>query len=286
MAELRIATRRSALALAQANRVAELLLADDPGLSVSLVEMVTAGDRDPTGPIARLTETGAFVRSVQEAVIDDRADLAVHSLKDLPVNLPGDLVLAAFPERVSPLDALVGSTVDALGEEARVGTGSPRRVAQLMGLRPDLRVTELRGNVDTRLLRVSNGEVDAALLAVAGLERLGRAEAISEELDVGRMVPAPGQGALAVEARRGSEAAERAENIDDRGLRELLSAERALLAETGAGCRSALGALATREDGRMRLDAFVADERGSRRVTVFGEAPAEVVAGARRELGL
>lgn len=286
MAEIRIATRRSALALAQANRVADLLHAADPDLSVSLVEVLTSGDRDQDGSIARLTEVGAFVRSVQDAVIDGRADVAVHSLKDLPVAGPEDLVLAAFPERGSPLDVLVGSTLEGLGPNALVGTGSPRRVAQLLDLRPDLRATELRGNVDTRLRKVSTGEVDAAVLAEAGLERLGRTDEISEWLDPDRMVPAPGQGALAVEARKGTEAAELAGELDDGSLRELLSAERALLAETGAGCRSALGALATWDSGQIRLHAFVADERGSRRAVCLGETPEAVVAGARKELGL
>lgn len=286
MAEVRIATRRSALALAQAHRVADLLRAADSDLSVRLVEVVTSGDRNPDGAIARLTEVGAFVRSVQDAVLDGRADLAVHSLKDLPVAGPEDLVVAAFPERASPFDVLVGSTLDDLGSNALVGTGSPRRVAQLLDLRPDLRATELRGNVDTRLRRVSTGEVDAAVLAEAGLQRLGRTDEISERLDPDRMVPAPGQGALAVEAREGSKAAELAGKLDDRALRELLSAERALLAQTGAGCRSALGALATWDSGRIRLHAFVADERGSRRTVTFGDTPEAAVAGARKELEL
>lgn len=286
MTEIRIATRRSALALAQANRVADLLRAVHTGLSVRLVEVLTSGDRDHDGAIARLTEVGAFVRSVQDAVLDGRADLAVHSLKDLPVTGPEDLVLAAFPERASPFDVLVGSSLTELGRNALVGTGSPRRVAQLLDLRPDLRATELRGNVQTRLRRVSEGDVDAAVLAEAGLERLGRTDVISERLDVDRMVPAPGQGALAVEARKGSDAAELAGKVDDRALRDLLSAERALLAETGAGCRAALGALATREAEQIRLHVFVADERGSRRAVTIGETPDAVVAKARKELEL
>ena len=286
MADIRIATRRSTLALAQANRVADLLRAAHIHLSVRLVEVDSSGDLDPDGAIARLTEVGAFVGSVQDAVLDGRADLAVHSLKDLPVTGPENLVLAAFPERASPFDVLVGSTLEGLGSNALVGTGSPRRVAQLLDLRPDLRATELRGNVDTRLRRVSDGDVDAAVLAEAGLERLGRTDAISERFDADRMVPAPGQGALAVEARKGSVAAELAGTVDDRALRDLLSAERALLAETGAGCRAALGALATREAGQIRLHAFVADERGSRRAVTYGETPDAVVAEARKALEL
>ncbi|MEX1126321.1 MAG: hydroxymethylbilane synthase [Acidimicrobiia bacterium] len=286
MNEVRIATRRSVLALAQAGRVADLLRAADPSLLVRLVEVSTSGDRDQEGAIAELSEVGAFVRLVQDAVTDGRADLAVHSLKDLPVWGPEELVLAAFPERGSPFDVLVGSLLDELPSGGLVGTGSPRRVAQLLELRSDLRTIELRGNVDTRLRKVARGEVDAAVLAEAGLDRLGRSELITQRLDLAQMVPAPGQGALAVEARASSDFADLAEIIDDSSLRILLSAERLLLAETGAGCRSALGAHATWQDEEIRLEAFVADERGRRRTVVFGESPEAVVAEARKELRL
>jgi hydroxymethylbilane synthase len=286
MNEVRIATRRSVLALAQAQRIAAMIRAGHPGTSVSLVEVETAGDRDRVGQIAQLTEVGAFVRAVQAAVRDDGADLAVHSLKDLPVIGPEDLVLAAFPERVSPLDVMVGSTLNDLPRGAVVGTGSPRRSAQLTGLRPDLKTAELRGNVETRLRKVRDGEVDAAILAEAGLARLGRTDAIEQRLDPEGMVPAPGQGALAVEARYGSAAAELAATIDDPALRSLLIAERTLLAETGAGCRSSLGALATREFGQIRFEAFVADDMGARHAVVHGASPDEVVSEARKELGL
>jgi len=286
MNEVRIATRRSTLALAQAGRVADMVRARHPGTMVSLVEVDTAGDRDPVGPIAQLTEVGAFVRAVQTAVLDDRADLAVHSLKDLPVIGPADLVLAAFPERASPMDVMVGSSLNDLPGGAVVGTGSPRRSAQLARLRPDLRTAELRGNVETRLRKVLDREVDAAVLAEAGLARLGRTDAIVQRLDPGDMVPAPGQGALAVEGRPGSAVAELAATIDDPELRLLLNAERALLAETGAGCRSSLGALATRESGQIRLEVFVADDRGARHAVVHGSSTDEVVSEARKELGL
>jgi hydroxymethylbilane synthase len=286
MPELRLATRRSSLAMAQARRVADLLQTVVPDLSVRLVEVDTAGDRDRSGPIAGLTELGAFVRAVQEAVIDGRADLAVHSLKDLPVTGSGDLVLAAFPERASPFDVMVGSSLEDLSEEAVVGTGSPRRAAQLARHRPGVRTTELRGNVDTRLRKIAAGEVDAAVLAEAGLERLGRSELISHRFAVEEMVPAAGQGALAVEARPGTEAAAMAGALDDELLRSLLSAERNLLAQTGAGCRSSLGVLARWEEGRIRLHAFVSDERGARQTAVVGDDGDAVVAGARKELGL
>jgi hydroxymethylbilane synthase len=149
-----------------------------------------------------------------------------------------------------------------------------------------VRTVELRGNVDSRLTKVAAGKVDAAVLAEAGLDRLGRSEVIAQRLDAAQMVPAPGQGALAVEARRGSAFVELAASIDEGQLRTLISAERLLLAETGAGCRSALGALANWEAGLIRMDAFVADERGRRRAFAFGETPEAVVAQTRKELGL
>ncbi len=285
MTDVRIATRRSPLALAQANLVADLLRALDPALSVNLVEVSTSGDRDRTSAIADLTEIGAFVRSVQQAVMNGDADLTVHSLKDLPVTGPPELVVA-IPERVSAFDVLVGSTLDELVPGALVGTGSPRRVSQLLDLRPDLRTTELRGNVETRLARVANGEVDAALLAEAGLSRLGKAGVISERFDSTRMVPAPGQGALAVEARAGSFHAQLAAAIDDPLLQVLVTAERLLLEETAAGCRSALGAYAEWKGPQVSLSAFVADEAGRRRTVVLGPTPAAVVDAARRDLGL
>jgi len=286
MTEVRIATRRSPLALAQATRVADLLRSAHDDVSVTLVEVDTTGDRDQAGSIAELSELGAFVRSVQEAVLEGRADLAVHSLKDLPVSGPDELVLAALPERGSPLDVMVGASLDALPAHSVVGTGSPRRVEQLLQLRPDLRTTPLRGNIDTRLRKVAHGEIDAAVLAEAGLDRLGRSDHIRQRLDPAQMVPAPGQGALAVEALRGSGPAELAGSLDDGMLRTLLSAERLLLAETGAGCRAALGALASWEGRDIRLEVFVADGRGRRRGVALGETPEAVVAQTRKELGL
>jgi len=283
---VRIATRGSALAVAQARLVASLLLAKDPSMSVRLVEVPTAGDRDQQTPVSELTEVGAFVRAVQRAVLDEAADLAVHSLKDLPVVGPVDLELSAVPERASALDVLVGSTLGGLPPGGLVGTSSPRRAAQLVDLRPDLRTIELRGNVGTRLDKVASGEVDGAVLAEAGLDRLGRAGVIAQRLDPAKMVPAPGQGALAVEARVGSRFAGLAAVIDDVDTRVLVTAERLLLAETGAGCRSALGAHATWDGDQIRLSAFVADAGGRRRSVSFGPTPESVVASARKDLGL
>lgn len=272
--------------MAQARRVGDLLAERHPGLTVRFVEVVSDGDLDRVSDIAALTEVGAFVTAVQRAVIDGRADLAVHSLKDLPVANSEGLVIAAFPERVSPLDVMVGRGLDEIGPGSTVGTGSPRRTAQIVEMRPDVVPVALRGNVDTRVRRVEEGVVDGAVLAQAGLDRLGLSDRIAQRLSVEQMVPAPGQGALAVETRPGSHAKEMAAAIDDPGLRVLLTAERELVSRTRAGCRSALGALATHDDGRIRMDLFVSDERGSRRATVVGTDVDEVVAAGRAELRL
>ena len=286
MTEVRIATRRSALALAQARRVAELLSRAREGVTTRLVEVETAGDRDQSSDIAHLSHIGAFVRGIQEAVLEDRADLAVHSLKDLPVGQREGLVLAAFPERESALDVLVGVCLEDLPPGAKVGTGSPRRSAQIHELRPDLETVGLRGNVETRLDKVSKGEVQGAVLAEAGLVRLRRSGAIAQRFTIDELVPAPGQGALAVEARSDTRAASLASVIDDSRLRPLLMAERELLARTGAGCRSALGAIATWSDDRIRMDLFVADERGPRRAMACGSSVDEVATSACQELSL
>jgi hydroxymethylbilane synthase len=286
MAELRLATRRSRLAMVQAEQVAGMLEAAHRGLRVRLVPVESSGDQDLHAPVAELTEVGAFVRSVQAAIVRGRADAAVHSCKDLPTTGAGELVVAAYPERASPFDALVGADLAELPPGARVGTGSPRRIAQLLALRPDLKAVELRGNVETRLRKIREGEAEAAVLAEAGLVRLGREEVIAHRFSLEDMVPAPGQGVLAVETRREGQAADLVAAIDDRKLRTLVEVERRLLAETGAGCRAALGALAEEVDGGIRLTAFVEVERGSRRTVSEGSDPDQVVAGTRRRLGI
>jgi len=284
--EIRLATRRSALALWQANRVADRLRAVDDTLEVTLVEIDSTGDLDRVSPVATLTEMGAFVRSVQVAVLDGRADAAVHSLKDLPTVGPDGLTLVAFPERATPWDALVGSTLAELPDGAVVGTGSPRRISQLRLVRPDLATVELRGNVDTRLAKVDDGVVDAAILAGAGLERLGHADRITERFDATTMIPAPGQGVLAVETATDHPLFDLLASLDDPDLRPLVEAERGLLVATGAGCRSALGAIASWDGTSIRMDAFADEGDGPRRITVHADAPPDVVEAARKGLGL
>jgi hydroxymethylbilane synthase len=287
-AVFRLATRGSALAAAQAERVAVRLRAAHPGLRVVLVRVESSGDRDRASPVAALTESGAFVHGVQQAVLERRADAAVHSLKDLPTAAREGLVLAAVPERADPSDALVGADVEMLATGARVATGSPRRRAQVALIRPDLRFVELRGNVDTRLRRIGAGEAECGVLATAGLLRLGRGNVIVRRLGVEEMVPAPGQGALAVEtAADDSASGELVAAIDDGELRAAVDAERELLARTGAGCRAALGALAEAGPGGIGMWVFVADGRGPRRALVERAAdPVEAAAMAAKELGL
>lgn len=272
MADLRIATRRSKLALTQARLVAESLRDAHPGAEVELVEITTSGDRDRTSPVAALTEVGAFVRAVQLAVLDGRADLAVHSAKDLPVaSLDG--LEAVYPHREVAWDALCGGTVTSLAPGAAVGTGSPRRAAQLRQLRPDLELREIRGNVDTRLSRVEAGEFDATLLAVAGLRRLGLTARIDQTFGLSEMVPAAGQGTLAVEARSGTEAMRLVRALDDPETRAATETERAVLEISQAGCRAALGVYARFDNGDITVAGFVDDERGHRRTTVSGPDP-------------
>jgi len=304
-AAIRVATRGSALATTQTRLVVRALEAIG-AQEVELVRVRTDGDRLP-GPLASLGGTGVFVTALREALLDGRADVAVHSLKDLPTGRVPGLVLAAVPAREDPRDALVardGLALDALPHGARVGTGSPRRRAQLLALRPDLDVVDLRGNVDTRLARVSTGNLDAVVLAAAGLARLGRSAEMTDLLDTGRMLPAPGQGALAVECRavdvagspvagapRGSDDELRAlvALIDDGATRLAVTAERALLESLEAGCSAPVGALAQRDDGSLTLTSNVTAPDGSRtlrrtdRVVLTGDPDADLVAA--RELG-
>jgi hydroxymethylbilane synthase len=243
---IRLATRGSPLARWQAARVAALLEAgggpDARGCEVVVVE--TTGDRLADVPVSRLGGQGAFVVEIQRAVLDGRADIAVHSAKDLPSTTPAGLVLACVPERADPRDALVGSRLADLGPGARVATGSVRRRAQLAWLRPDLTFTELRGNMATRLERAAAD--GAGVVAVAALQRLGLTDAIAEVLDTGTLLPQVAQGALAVECRA-DDAEIRAllAGIDDPVAHAAVTAERAFLAEMGGGCTLPVGALAT-----------------------------------------
>jgi hydroxymethylbilane synthase len=247
---VRVATRASLLARTQSGLVADQLRAI-LGTRVELVEVRTTGDADQRTPLASFGGVGVFVTAVREAVLRGEADLAVHSLKDLPTAEAPGLRLAAVPPREDPRDVLVardGGTVATLRPGATVGTGSPRRAAQLLALRPDLDVVAVRGNVDTRLRMVSEGSLDAVVLAHAGLARLDRLDAVTEVLEPDQMLPAPGQGALAVECRDidvDGALLDALRALDDDATRVAVTAERALLAALEAGCSAPVGAHAT-----------------------------------------
>jgi hydroxymethylbilane synthase len=250
---VRIGTRASTLALTQTGHVGEAL-AWLTGLDVELVHVRTDGDR-LTGSLATLGGTGVFVTALRDALLDGRCDVAVHSLKDLPTGPADGLVLGAVPPREDPRDVLCareGWTLATLPPGARVGTGSPRRAAQLLAARPDLDVVDIRGNVDTRLRRVAPGDLDAVVLARAGLARLGRLDAVTEALDPAVMTSAAGQGALAVEVRAGlldPTLAAGLAALDDPASRLAVAAERALLGHLEAGCAAPVGALARIDTG-------------------------------------
>jgi hydroxymethylbilane synthase len=277
---LRVGTRRSALALAQAGRVAAALR--ERGHEVALVEVVTDGDRSGAA-LTQLGGTGVFVTELRRQLAGGAIDLAVHSLKDLPTAPAEDLVVAAVPVREDPRDALVsrdGVPLNQLAQGATVGTGSPRRAAQLRALGLGLEVVPIRGNVDTRLCKVADGEFDAVVVAAAGLARLGRLDEAAELLDPGQLLPAPGQGALAVECRAGDEelvdGVRRA--LDDPATRAAVTAERTLLAVLEAGCTAPVGALADvamgeSGDDEIYLRAAVTAPDGSRAVRLSITGP-------------
>ena len=249
---IRIGTRGSLLARWQTDHVRDRLIAAHPGLNVEVIVMSTQGDRVLDTPLPMIGGKGLFTAELEQALRDGTIDLAVHSLKDLPTEDRPGLVIAAIPPREDPRDALVargGATLAELPEGARIGTGSPRRAAQLRLARPDLDVRPIRGNVDTRLGKVTAGEFDAVVVAAAGLARLGRLDEASELLGPGVMLPAPGQGALAVECRAADAAAggrlhDLLAALDDPGTRAAVTAERAVLATLEAGCTAPVGAFA------------------------------------------
>ncbi|MFL6241093.1 MAG: hydroxymethylbilane synthase [Actinomycetes bacterium] len=266
-APLRVGTRRSALALAQATGVSTTLHA--LGTAAELVEVTTDGDRS-SASVAQMGGTGVFVTALREQLLLGEVDLAVHSLKDLPTAPAPGLVIAAIPQREDPRDVLVsrdGLTLDALPSGSRVGTGAPRRTAQLRALRADLEIVPVRGNVDTRLGLVERGEVDAVVVARAGLARLGRLSDVTETLPADRMVPAPGQGALAIECRADDAGVIGVlQKLDDPSTRAAVTAERAVLSALRAGCAAPVGAYAvlaeTSAGTMLDLDAVVAAMNG------------------------
>jgi hydroxymethylbilane synthase len=288
---IRLGTRASLLATTQSRWVG-VRLSEALGREVELVEVTTDGDRD-RGPLAQLGGTGVFVSALRDALLDGRIDVAVHSLKDLPT-LPSDgIALAAVPEREDPRDVVVardGLTLGELPVGSRLGTGSPRRSAQLHALGLGLEIVDIRGNVDTRIRKVREGEYDAVVLARAGLARLGRLDDATEVLDPLQMLPAPGQGALAVEARSDDALAAELAVLDDTRTRAAVTAERAVLATLEGGCSAPIGVLAEVVEGEegdelwVRAVALSPDGELSVRMSATGD-PADAAGVGNRLAG-
>lgn len=271
---LRLGTRSSALARWQAEWVAARLA--DLGVATQLVPIATKGDVT-AGPLGAMGQQGVFTKELQRALLDDQIDLAVHSLKDLPTDPVPGLALTAVPPREQNRDVLVAARAGSLADlppGARVGTGSIRRRAQLLYLRPDLTVLDIRGNVDTRLRKLDEGQYDAILLAEAGLLRLGLAQRITEALPPESMLPAVGQGALGIETRSDAAATRQVlAALDDRDTHCSVLAERALLAALRAGCSAPVGAWARVVEGRLQLDAAVLSSDGRERLANSAAGP-------------
>ncbi len=293
MTALRLGTRKSALALAQSTIVADAIRLAT-GLDVELVHVTTDGDVSRES-LASLGGTGVFVSALRDALLMGEIDLAVHSLKDLPTTELPELELIAIPERADARDALVardGLTLESLPAGATVGTGSPRRAAQLKAIRPDIDVVDIRGNVDTRIGLVDSGRVDAVVLAKAGLERLGRLDVITETIDPSVMLPAPGQGALAIEVVRdlaGDDRHALLRQLDDAATRAAVTAERAVLSALEAGCSAPVGALGVVSElgfsePELTLEALVASPDGSSVVRMSTTAPLLEADAAGRQL--
>ncbi|CAN5415812.1 hydroxymethylbilane synthase [soil metagenome] len=269
MITLKIGTRASALALAQSGQIAKTIT-ELTGQATELVEISTKGDRDMT-PLTQLGGTGVFVSALRDALVAGEIDVAVHSLKDLPTAADPRLVIAAIPPRQDPRDALIardGLTLGELPTGSTIGTGSPRRASQIRALGLGVDVVDIRGNVDTRIQKVRNGDLDGVLLARAGLVRLGRVDEATETLDPLQMLPAPGQGALACECRADDETVIGLLSLlDDGATRAAVTAERSLLATLEAGCSAPVGALADIAEGddgdELWLRAIVGDISGS-----------------------
>lgn len=283
---LRIGTRKSKLALWQANFVKEKL--EEKGHEVELVLITTTGDKILDSPLAKIGGKGLFVKEIEEALLRGEIDLAVHSLKDLPMSLPEGLTLGAITEREEPFDVLIskgGKSLQELPEGALVGTSSLRRQVQIRRRRPDLKIEVLRGNVDTRLRKLDDGLYDAIVLAYAGIKRMGLESRISQVLY--DFIPAVGQGSLAIEIRENDENVKQAISfLDHRESRVRAECERAFLRELQGGCQVPIGAYAWIEKGVLKLRAFVSDIRGERFLEGTKEGGIEEAEKLGRELAM
>ncbi len=260
-----IGSRGSQLALWQSRFIAEKL--KERGVDTRIEVIKTTGDKVLDVALSKVGTKGMFTKELEEALLEKRIDIAVHSLKDMPTEVPERLAIAAIPERADHRDCVVGKRIGELSQGARVGTSSPRRAAQLQFWRPDLVVEPVRGNVDTRLRKLDAGLYDAILLAAAGLGRLGWGERIAEVLPVSVMCPAAGQGALSIETRDDDPAFEVCAALDHGATHVAVTAERAVLAGLGGGCLLPAGAYAEFREGRLHIEAVVAAPHGKFRVT-------------------
>jgi hydroxymethylbilane synthase len=286
--KLVIGTRGSALARWQAAHVGRALVAAHPGLEIEERILVTEGDRVQTGPVIELGGKGVWVKEIEDALLAGTIDLAVHSLKDVPAELAPGLALVAIPERADPRDALVsraGAGLAELPAGSRVGTSSLRRVCQVRAIRQDLQVELLRGNVDTRLRKIAEGVVDAGVLACAGLDRLGFAARITQRLTVDQMLPAIGQGALALEARAAdARVVGLTRALADEAAELTVAAERALLAGLGVGCRTPVAGHAIVREGRVVLRGLVGRPDASEMIREEVSGPPEQAAALGADL--
>ena len=296
MTQLRIATRRSALALWQTNHVADLLRAHHPGLEVSLVPIVTTGDRIQDRPLSEVGGKGLFIKELEVAMAEGRAELAVHSMKDVPAVLPDGFVIGCVLPRADPRDAFLSRrypNLASLPQGARVGTSSQRRQSILRARRPDLAIVPLRGNVDTRLRKLDDGDFDAIILAAAGLTRLGLGARIRAVLPAELSLPSPGQGALGIEALASRpDVARWLAPLNDATTAACVRAERACARALGGSCEVPLGSYAQPRDGQVWLRGFVATPDGSRIARAELQAAADdpealglALAAALRERG-
>lgn len=278
---VKIATRASKLALWQAEYIRSLIEKTSPEVQVEIVHVHTLGDSNQTDPLRQFGGTGVFTKEVQASVLKNETDLAVHSLKDLPTSSPDGLVLAGVPDRAARADVLVCpegrklATLSDLSNGARIGTGSPRRQAQLSHIRPDLQMLEIRGNLQTRLKKLDDGDYDAIVLAEAGLARLKMDHRISFVFPTELMIPAVGQGAIGVECRADDETTQQIlAKLTDQNVWAAVSAERALLRELEAGCHAPLGAWTELSEDQLTLSSVLLSPDGVTRLTAQDTMPA------------
>ena len=278
--KITIGTRGSKLAIIQAEQVSTILKETAPGLEVNLVKIKTTGDQENNIALDKFSQEGIFVKELEKALLDSKIDLAVHSLKDLPTDIPEGLSLAGVTARLDPRDVLISAAggIDKLPKKATIGTGSPRRAIQLLALRPDIQICQLRGNIDTRLRKVADGTFNGIIMAAAALIRLGWADKITEYLPVEWFTPAVGQGVLGLEIRSNdADTATLVSYINHEPTWQCITAERTFLKALGGGCRTAIAALGTMlPNNTLKLEGTVAGIKSKRIIRSVEEGQSKV----------